>query len=61
MAEDDDGLTHKKAIVLPLALLADVDDYRRKLSPIPSQSEAIRQLIRLGLEAASAPQKEPRR
>ena len=47
--------TVRKILTLPRDLLLAVDDYRRKLSPIPSQSEAIRQLIRLGLEAASAP------
>jgi metal-responsive CopG/Arc/MetJ family transcriptional regulator len=41
----------RKVLVLPPDLLHEVEEYRRTLSPIPSSSEAIRQLIRAGLEA----------
>jgi metal-responsive CopG/Arc/MetJ family transcriptional regulator len=41
----------RKVLVLPPDLLHEVEEYRRTLRPIPSSSEAIRQLIRAGLEA----------
>jgi hypothetical protein len=40
-----------KVLVLPPDLLHEVEEYRRTLRPMPSSSEAIRQLIRAGLEA----------
>jgi metal-responsive CopG/Arc/MetJ family transcriptional regulator len=41
----------RKVLVLPPDLLHEVEEHRRTLRPIPSSSEAIRQLIRAGLEA----------
>jgi hypothetical protein len=41
----------RKVLVLPPDLLHEVEEYRRTLHPIPSSSEAIRQLIRAGLKA----------
>jgi hypothetical protein len=41
----------RKVLVLPPHLLHEVEEYRGTLRPIPSSSEAIRQLIRAGFEA----------
>jgi metal-responsive CopG/Arc/MetJ family transcriptional regulator len=53
----------RKIMTLPADLLQEIEEYRTTLHPIPSQSEAIRRLIRLGLETASGKrslQLEPR-
>lgn len=38
--------------------ITQIDDWRREQPALPSRSEAIRQLIALGLEAAKTRQKE---
>ena len=46
-----DPKTERIHIAMTPAALAKVDDWRRRQVAIPSRSEAIRALIRLGLEA----------
>jgi hypothetical protein len=43
----------RKIMTLAADLLQEIEEYRTTLHPIPSQSEAIRRLIQLGLETAS--------
>jgi hypothetical protein len=45
-------LTAKKLVQFDPALIAAIDDWRRGEADLPSQSEAIRRLIEMGLKAA---------
>jgi len=44
----------KKVIGFDQALLSAIDKWRRRQTPIPTVSEAIRKLLALGLKAKSA-------
>jgi hypothetical protein len=44
----------KKVIGFDQALLSAIDKWRRRQTPIPTVSEAIRELLALGLKAKSA-------
>ena len=49
MSARDEGV--RKIATFPPVLLEQIEEYRSTLRPIPSEAEAIRQLIRAGLEA----------
>lgn len=43
--------THRLLILIPADMLAEIDERRRTDPDIPSRTEAIRRLIRAGLDA----------
>ena len=42
----------RKTLTLPRDLLPEIDAFRRSQAPIPNENEALRRLVRLGLEKA---------
>lgn len=50
---DTDAVTLR----LHASVLAQIDEYRRNLPDLPNRQEAIRRLLRLGMEAAKNPDK----
>lgn len=45
-------MSTRKVIIFPDELLSRVTEWRRQLPELPGESEAIRRLIELGLEAS---------
>lgn len=48
---DDDSETERVQIVAPASWIQRIEEWRRAQPKIPSRSDAIRQLVDLGLEA----------
>ena len=53
-------LTVRKILSFAPDMLDQVEQFRRQQSPIPSEAEAIRQLVQIGLETALKPTKTRR-
>jgi hypothetical protein len=48
----------KIAMVAPLAWIAEIDAWRRHQPDMPTLSESIRRLVKIGLEASTKPDKK---
>lgn len=48
----------RKLVSLPPEMWERIEDYRRTKTPIPERTQAVRELIALGLQAAEKPKRK---